>query len=439
MRDRGSVFAKLVAAMVVMAAALLLLVTVFFFYSIGPNMNGLIHGIAREFSRTVATSAPSYDEALALSRRTEVRIRYEGANGSWTTSPNLPTVEDLQTGRAQDSHVLLRPKYFVMPGGKGGTYLFSWDFGAGMQATHAMLLLLLLLVILAVVITTHAVLRRLLRPLRVLNDGVSRLSAGELDVTLPENTRDEFGQLTRAFNGMVGRVREMIRSRDQLLVDVSHELRSPLTRMKVALELPANADQHARLTEDVAEMERMVSELLELERLRSGRGVSPMRQDVLALVRSVVGEFRDKSPGVCIDAPPDVLMVDIDAEKIRTVIRNLLENAVKYSLPQSRPVEVCVTRSGDSVVIRVADDGVGIPGSDVERVFEPFYRVDASRSKRTGGYGLGLSICKRVVEAHGGSIAVDRSNGRGTAFVLRLPLSQGLGPRAQAQGLGPRA
>lgn len=421
MRDRGSVFAKLVAAMVVMAAALLVLVTVFFFYSIGPNMNGLIHGIAREYSRTVASSSPSLEEATRLSKRSDVSIRYEGPDGNWSTASWVPTVDDLRTGRARDSHILLRPKYFVMPGGKGGTYVFAWYFGAGMQATHAMLLLLLLLVILAVVITTHAVLRRLLRPLRVLSNGVQRLSEGQLDVTLPETTRDEFGRLTRAFNAMVGRVRDMIRSRDQLLVDVSHELRSPLTRMKVALELPANGEQRVRLREDVAEMERMVSELLELERLRSGRGLSPVRQDMLALVRAVVEEFRDRPPGVCFDAPARAVMADVDAEKIRTVIRNLLENAVKYSLPQSRPVQVSVSQSGAAVVIRVSDDGVGIPETDAERVFEPFYRVDASRSKRTGGYGLGLSICKRVVEAHGGRIAVEQTNGHGATFVMTLP------------------
>jgi len=220
-------------------------------------------------------------------------------------------------------------------------------------------------------------------------------------------------------------VRDMIRSRDQLLVDVSHELRSPLTRMKVALELPANAEQRVRLTEDVAEMERMVSELLELERLRSGRGLSPVRQDVLALVRVVVEEFRNRPPGVCFDAPPRAVMADVDAEKIRTVIRNLLENAVKYSLPQSRQVQVSVSTNGEAVVIRVSDDGVGIPETDADRVFEPFYRVDASRSKRTGGYGLGLSICKRVVEAHGGRIAVERANGRGATFVMTLPVTVG--------------
>ena len=124
-----------------------------------------------------------------------------------------------------------------------------------MYEAHVALLVVLLLVMAAVVLTGHAVLKRLLRPLRALSDGVARLSAGELDVVLPNCTRDEFGRLTDAFNQMVGRVREMIGARDQLLLDVSHELRSPVTRMKVALELLPDGEHRTRMAADVAEME----------------------------------------------------------------------------------------------------------------------------------------------------------------------------------------
>jgi signal transduction histidine kinase len=168
-------------------------------------------------------------------------------------------------------------------------------------------------------------------------------------------------------------------------------------------------------------MERMVAELLELERLRSGGGLATLRQDLLAIVRDVAAEFQDRPPGVRIVATDRELILDVDAEKFRTVLRNLLENAVKYSLPRSRPVEISVFDEDDAVVIRVTDDGVGIADGDSERVFEPFFRADASRSKSTGGYGLGLSICKRVMEAHGGTIAVERPPGRGASFVLTLP------------------
>ena len=107
---------------------------------------------------------------------------------------------------------------------------------------------------------------------------------------------------------------------------------------------------------------------------------------------------------------------------MRTVFRNLVENAVKYSLPDSRPVQVSVAREGDRVIVSVRDDGPGIPAADAASVFEPFFRVDRSRSKKTGGYGLGLSIAKRIVEAHGGTIAVrDHAPARGTTFEVTLP------------------
>jgi signal transduction histidine kinase len=115
------------------------------------------------------------------------------------------------------------------------------------------------------------------------------------------------------------------------------------------------------------------------------------------------------------------IFVDVDPERIRTVFRNLLENAVKYSLPDSRPVEVSATQNGASVIVRVTDDGPGIPETDKANLFEPFFRVDRSRSKKTGGYGLGLSIAKRIVEAHAGAIAAENNPGHGASFVVTLP------------------
>src|SRR5262249_26277247 len=146
------------------------------------------------------------------------------------------------------------------------------------------------------------------------------------DVALPNQTRDEFGRLTDAFNQMVGRVRDMIGARDQLLVDVSHELRSPLTRMKIALELLPPAEQRAGMAADLAEMERTIGELLELERLRGGRGVRPTRQDLMPVLRDVAEAFRGTPPGVRLVSNAGEIQVAIDADKVRTVLRNLLEN-----------------------------------------------------------------------------------------------------------------
>lgn len=290
-----------------------------------------------------------------------------------------------------------------------------------MHAAHAALFVVLLIVMAAVVVSAHAVLKRLLWPLRALSDRVARLGAGQLDVVVPNRTRDEFGTLTDAFNQMVRRVGEMIGARDQLLLDVSHELRSPITRLKVALELLPQGERRVRMAADVAEMERMVAELLEFERLRDGRGIRTARQDLMPLLRDVAESFQNRPPGVRLVSTSRAMPVDVDDERVRTVLRNLLDNAVQYSSPTSRPIEMSASQDADTIVIRVTDDGIGIPENDMERVFEPFFRVDRSRSKSTGGYGLGLSICKRVMEAHGGRIAVERQPERGTSFVLTFP------------------
>jgi signal transduction histidine kinase len=299
--------------------------------------------------------------------------------------------------------------------------VFAWRIGRGLREAHVVLLVLLLLLMAGVVITAHAVLRRLLGPLRSLGAGVERLSEGQLDVVVPKRTRDEFGVLTDAFNKMVRRVRDMVGARDQLLLDVSHELRSPLTRMKVALELLPQTEGTRRMAADVGEMEVMISELLELERLRDGGGIRTERMDLMAILRDVVRGLEDRPPGVRVVSPASAILLEVDPDKVRVVLRNLLENALKYSLPDSRPVEVSAARDGATVVVRVTDDGPGIPKDDLPRLFEPFFRVDRSRSKKTGGYGLGLSICKRIMEAHGGGIAVEHNPKRGASFVLTFP------------------
>jgi signal transduction histidine kinase len=220
---------------------------------------------------------------------------------------------------------------------------------------------------------------------------------------------------------MVGRVKDMIGARDQLLLDVSHELRSPLTRLKVAVELVNDPEMKVRMAADLAEMEIMIGELLELERLRDGRGIKTSRQNLVAVLDEVAHGFHDRPPGVHVTPATPEILVNLDADRIRTVFRNLLENAVKYSLPDSRPIRVSVALNGDKVIIRVSDDGPGIPERDKASLFEPFFRVDRSRSKKTGGYGLGLSISKRIVEAHGGTIAADNNAKRGASFVVTLP------------------
>ena len=172
---------------------------------------------------------------------------------------------------------------------------------------------------------------------------------------------------------------------------------------------------------DLDEMEAMIAELLEMERLRDGRGIRRETHNLLSVIREVAEDYRKGPPGIRIVSPLQELWVDVDKDKIKTVLRNLLENAVKFGLLDSRPVEIDLQQDADTVILRIRDDGPGIPQADIPNLFEPFFRVDRSRSKKTGGYGLGLSICKRIMEVHGGSIAVTNNPGRGASFALRFP------------------
>jgi signal transduction histidine kinase len=357
-----------------------------------------------------------------MARRFDVEVRYEGPRGSWSTDETLPPID-----RARDAETR---EMLVVPAPDGGRYLFAWGHLHRLRRAHSLMIWLVLALIVGVIVLAHELIRRSLRPLRTLREGVARLSAGELDVALPQGTRDEFGALTEAFNGMVRRVSEMVRARDQLLVDVSHELRSPLTRMKVALELLPQDEKQRRMKADVSEMETMLSELLERERLGDGRSIRTEPVDLVALLREAALSVEDAPPGVVVSSGEPELLVPLDADRVRVVLRNLLENAVKYALPDSRPIEVVAEREARRVVVRVRDDGPGIPEDELERVFEPFYRVDRSRSRRTGGYGLGLSICKRIMRTHGGDIVATRGSRRGVTFVLTFPEGAGSAPLA---------
>lgn len=418
---RNSVFGKLLAIMGALATSLLLLVGGFFWFLTNPTLVTTLDRVLDEQARSIAAASPDWEEATRVGARLGFDVRFEGPAGGWSTTADVPDLDDIrQRGMPVWSRLVQGRRYYVVDGPKG-TYLFAWRVPPAMLGAHLTVLALVLVIMSAVVLTAHTVLKRLLEPLRNLNDAVSQLAAGNLDITLPGAKRDEFGRLTEAFNRMVGRVREMIAAREQLLIDVSHELRSPLTRLKVALELTPAADQRAGMASDLAEMEALIGELLELERLRGGHGIRRERQNLVPIIRDVAATFAQRPPGVAVLASSPDIPVDIDVERLRMVLRNLIGNAVKYSLADSRAIEICTRQNGDRVLIRVTDDGPGIPDGDLSNLFEPFFRVDRSRSKTTGGYGLGLAIAKRVIEAHGGTISAGNNATRGATFTVSLP------------------
>ena len=298
----------------------------------------------------------------------------------------------------------------------------------------------LVLVILAA--ASAIVARRLLGPLGRILATAHAFGQGDLRVRTGLPTRGALGTVGAVFDEMAGRVARLLQAQRELLTNVSHELRTPLSRLRVALELAADApgphradgptaqDELRAAEEDLAQLERMVEDVLrvaslDLSALQPESSQPPARRkrlDLAALAERTTRRFALACADRPVDvaAPDDPLWVDADAELVRRALDNLLDNARKYSEPTS-PISVHVTADDAHAIITVVDAGVGIDPADQPHVFTPFFRADRSRARGTGGVGLGLTLVQRIAAAHGGSVALASTPGRGTTITLTLP------------------
>jgi signal transduction histidine kinase len=288
-------------------------------------------------------------------------------------------------------------------------------------------------VLLALAIASVPLARGITAPIERLTGAVRRLGEGDLSARAGLCGRGEVGDLGRAFDEMAGRLERLVRAERELLANVSHELRTPLARIRVALELAAEGDQaRARryleeIGTDLAELERMVADVLSAARLDLAAGDLPLRRepvDLAALLAEAGARFRERRPSrtLGLDAAPLPGRLDADPALLRRAIDNLLDNAAKYS-DEAAPVDLTARLDGSAVVIEVRDRGIGIDAGDLPRLFTPFFRTDRSRARGTGGVGLGLALVKRIVEAHGGAVAVESAPEQGTTIRVRLPMA----------------
>ena len=276
--------------------------------------------------------------------------------------------------------------------------------------------------------------RRVLAPVALLSSVARRLGQGDLTQRVPATGKDEIGQLGLTFNTMADRLERAEHQRRGLMTDVAHELRTPLSNIQGYLEavrdgvLKPDGPTIDTIYQQAAHLSGLVEDLRVLALVEAGALRLSSRPDALddVLRRSVEGvRPRAEQSGVTVslDAPRDLPLVQMDRTRIAQVVGNLLENAIAHTPEGGRVRVAAETARPSRARVTVADSGEGIAEDDLPRVFERFYRVDPSRSRATGGAGLGLTIAKQLVEAHGGAIRAESAPGRGSRFVFELPVA----------------
>jgi signal transduction histidine kinase len=392
-----------------------------FFFSIQQAMRGgwelyakplvthYIDGLAREIG-----TPPSIERAKALTDRLPLAIRIEGPSVNWDSQPQR-AADDLRDHRRFRDGEAFQTRTLA----DGHRIVFGLDGPiAGPRTRRVGWTTLVVLLVLTAV--AYAVVQQLLRPLADIRAGAERFGRGEFDPPIAPRRDDELGDLALQINAMAASLRDMLDAKRALLLAISHELRSPLTRARVNAEL---IDEHSpprdALLRDLAAMRDLITDLLESERLAGGHAALHAEPcDLNALVREVLeASFGNQVFEQQLD--PAITAQPLDVPRIRLLLRNLLDNAQRHRGDGPAPIVRTAIEGGD-LLIEVRDFGPGVPNDALRQLAEPFFRPDTARQRATGGVGLGLTLCRLVAQAHGGTITF-RNAEPGLAVTVRLP------------------
>ena len=278
--------------------------------------------------------------------------------------------------------------------------------------------------------------RRVIAPVRAMMNASQRIAEGSYEERVQVQSADELGQLAVRFNQMAEKLEQVESMRRRLIGDVSHELRTPLTAIKGSMEglmdgvLPATHETYQQIHSEADRLNRLVDDLQELSRVEARAYQLVVRPvDVLSIVQMVskrlAPQFEAKRIALELDLPADLPRLLADEDRTVQVLTNLVANAIQHTAVDGK-VMISAVRVNDEVEISVRDNGIGIPSEHLAHIFDRFYRVDKSRSRRTGGgSGIGLTIAKHFVEAMGGRIWVESDGeSKGSVFTFTLPVAK---------------
>ena len=411
------------------------------FYN-SDQIRGLISGhlsLHVSYVREDIGVPPRIDRALAITRKVPVDIRIFGPSIDWASNPEFPRVEELAfepSPRFSDSpdawadelagvdfasldnHDFLRMR-------QGGYDIIVSTPRIADKPSGMPLIPLIIGLGLTFLLIGYAAVQWLFRPIRNIRAGAAHIGRGNFDHRIENIRRDQLGDLALDINKLAGDVESMLDAKRALLLGISHELRTPLSRMRLALEFVDDEDSAESLRTEIREMEKIVVSLLEAERLNSRHAqLSRTDTNVKGLINELVDDFfsRERSR-IRVELPEGDLRASVDQARITLMLKNLLANALRYSKPDDGPVVVSASAGGDELLLGVRDHGPGLSSDQAAHIGEPFYRSDKSRTRESGGTGLGLYLASLVATAHGGSLELLDTGDSGAAFEARIPLT----------------
>ncbi|MCB9108524.1 MAG: HAMP domain-containing protein [Anaerolineales bacterium] len=282
------------------------------------------------------------------------------------------------------------------------------------------------------VIVSIFVSRRVVNPIRQMMQASRRIADGHYDERVAETSRDELGQLARSFNQMAGALEQIESMRRQLIGNVAHELRTPLTNIKGYMEglidgvVPPDPETYQLVYREADRLQRLVTDLQELSRVEAGvielnrqpLSIASLIEQTAARLRP---QFQEKEVSLRLDLAADRPEILADEDRVGQILLNLVGNALQYT-PGGGTVTIMTTLDHDEIQVLIEDTGIGLRAEDIPHLFDRFYRVDKSRSRAGGGSGIGLTIAKHLIEAHGGRIwATSEGLDRGSTFTFTLP------------------
>lgn len=366
---------------------------------------------------------PNLSNAMRLANELDWTINIRNPIMRWSSdSENRLDVDDSEFDRSlsSDAEVRTVSNEGIIHVDRGGYEFFLYPRFQGENQFNYLVLYAGSALAIVVLFLNYFMVNRLLAPVHQLRRGAERIQQGDLNYRVQSNRQDELGELTDSINHMADSLQSMLEAKRQLLLAISHELRTPITKAKLRLEFMPESSEKEQLREDIDEIDLLISDLLEAERLNQEHAVLVEEPVYLAEFLSGVSElYADYDGGLQVEVPEEDKLFNIDRLRVRLMITNLLNNAIRHG--ESNPIRVNLQFRDNQAIIEVIDQGEGIGEEHLNQITEPFYRADSSRQRNTGGFGLGLYLCRLIAEAHGGRLLIESELGEGTHITVNLP------------------